>query len=291
MVLLSRDSNRRSVMLREFLGSSRERVDAALDAALPRASEPPSTLHESMRYAVFSGGKRLRPALAFAAAVAAGVEPGRATPVACAVELVHVCSLILDDLPALDDNAERRGQPAVHVAFGHATAILAANALLAEAFAQCSRLPDAPSAVAVGAGLAQAIGSRSLIGGEVDDLSFASSGGSLDDIESIHLRKTAPLFSFATWSGGVVGELDAVQLDRLRAVGCLYGQIFQLIDDLNDRDEDACSVLHLLTPVQVRERIRNLSTQGSRMIESFGPNGWALADLTGYLEELCAESL
>ena len=278
-----------STTLCDFLEASRERVDAALDSALPPESEPPSRLHGSMRYAVFSGGKRLRPALAFGAAVASGVEPERATPVACAVELIHTCSLVLDDLPALDDNAERRGQPAVHVAFDHATAILTASALLAEAFAQCARVSDPASAVTIGSGLAQAIGSRSLIGGEVDDLTFDSSADRLEDIMSIHLRKTAPLFSFALWSGGVVGDLDTVHLDRLRAIGRIYGLAFQLIDDLHDVDLDECSILHVLTPEQVRTRVRKLSMEASRMIESFGPDGWALAGLADYLDKLCAD--
>ena len=279
-----------SAKLCDFLAASRERVDAALDAALPAETEPPSELHRAMRHAVFSGGKRLRPALAFGAATAAGVDPERATPVACAVELVHACSLVLDDLPALDDNAERRGRPAVHVAFGHAAAILAANALLAEAFAQCTRLPDPAAAVAVGAGLARAIGSQTLIGGEVDDLAFAPSGASLEDITSIHLRKTAPLFSFAVWSGGIAGELDAAHLDRLRAMGCAYGLAFQLIDDLLDADLEECSVLHVLSPEQVRERIRALCMDAARAIEPFGSNGWALAGLIAYLESFCPGS-
>ncbi len=276
--------------LREFLASSRGRVDAALDAALPAETEPPEHLHRAMRHAVFSGGKRLRPALAFGAAVAAGVDPERATPVASAVELVHACSLVLDDLPALDDNAERRGRPAVHVAFGQATAILAASALLAEAFAQCTRLPSPAAAVAAGAGLARAVGSRTIIGGEVDDLAFAPSGASLEDITSIHLRKTAVLFRFAVWSGGVAGELDAARLDRLDAVGRAYGLAFQLIDDLLDADLAECSILHMLSPEQVRKRVSELSAEAARTIEPFGSNGWVLAGLVRHLEGRCPGS-
>lgn len=267
-----------------FLASSRERVDAALDAALPAETEPPAELHRAMRYAVFSGGKRLRPALAFGAAVAAGVDPLRATPVAAAVELIHACSLVLDDLPALDDDNVRRGQPTVHIAFGHATAILAGNALLAGAFGQCTRLADPAAAVAAGAGLARAVGSQTLIGGQVDDLAFAPSAASVEDITSIHLRKTAVLFRFAAWSGGVVGGLDATQLDRLDAFGRAYGLAFQLIDDLLDADLGECSILHVLSAEQVRERVRELLGEAARTIEPFGSNGWVLAGLTSHLE-------
>ena len=269
-----------------FLAASRKRVDAVLDAALPPETEPPAELHRAMRYAVFSGGKRLRPALAFGAAVAAGADPDRATPVAGAVEMIHACSLVLDDLPALDDDDVRRGRPTVHVAFGNATAILAGNALLTGAFAQCTRLPDPAAAVAAGAGLARAVGSRALIGGQVDDLAFSAAAASVDDITSIHLRKTAVLFRFAAWSGGVAGGLEGERLEGLDAFGRAYGLAFQIVDDLLDADLGECSILHVLSPEQARTRVRGLLAEAAREIEPFGPRGWALAGLTGHLEGL-----
>ena len=269
-----------------FLAASRKRVDAVLDAALPPETEPPAELHRAMRYAVFSGGKRLRSALAFGAAVAAGADPDRATPVAGAVEMIHACSLVLDDLPALDDDDVRRGRPTVHVAFGNATAILAGNALLTGAFAQCTRLPDPAAAVAAGAGLARAVGSRALIGGQVDDLAFSAAAASVDDITSIHLRKTAVLFRFAAWSGGVAGGLAGERLEGLDAFGRAYGLAFQIVDDLLDADLGECSILHVLSPEQARTRVRGLLAEAAREIEPFGPRGWALAGLTGHLEGL-----
>ncbi len=129
------------------------RVEEFLDKALPPAAEPPARLHEGMRYAVFSPGKRVRPALAFGTAIACGREPDLVLPLAAAVEMVHAYSLVHDDLPAMDDDDERRGRASVHVAFGEANGILIGDALLALAFEELAR-SDAPAPVL--AGLAQA---------------------------------------------------------------------------------------------------------------------------------------
>ena len=286
MLLREKKDGTDSTPLDAFLEVSRKRVDAVLDAALPPQTEPPEELHRAMRYAVFSGGQRLRPALAFAGAVAAGADPERAEPVAGAVELVHACSLVLDDLPALDDNNVRRERRAVHVTFGEATAILAANALLSGAFAQCTRLSDPAAAVAIVAGLARAVGSQAIIGGEVDDLAFAPAIATVEGITSIHLRKTAVLFRFAVWSGGFAGGLGTEQLARLDAFGQAYGLAFQIIDDLRDADLDECSILHALPPDEARDRARNLLARACSEIEPFGLDGWALAGFAGRLETL-----
>ena len=268
-----------------FLAASRERVDAQLDAALPQETAPPAQLHRAMRHAVFSGGKRLRPALAFAGAVAGGVDPARATPVAAAVELVHACSLVLDDLPALDDNDTRRGRPAVHAAFGEAIAILAGNALLSGAFAQCAGLGDPAAAQAVCARLARAVDSRAIIGGEVDDLAFTAAPAGIDDITAIHMRKTAVLFRFAVWSGGFTAGLGTEQLEQLDAFGHTYGLAFQIADDLRDAEEDECSVLRALSADQAAARARDLLARTRQAIANFGSHGWALAGLADRLEQ------
>ena len=270
--------------LEEFLAQSRERVDSDLRDSLPAETEPPAELHRAMRYAVFSGGKRLRPGLAFGAAVAAGADPECAIPVAGAVELVHAYSLVHDDLPALDDDDERRGRPTVHVAFGEATAILVGDSLLAEAFAQVARLPEPAAAAAASSGLARAAGSTALVGGQVDDLAFVPAEADLESVTSIHLRKTAALFRFAVWGGGVAAGLEAASLERLDGFGRAYGLAFQLADDLDDADLSECSILHVLSAEQARERARELLQRAVREIEPFGSNAWALAGLAKRLE-------
>lgn len=272
--------------LDEFVAASRKRVDSALDACLPAETQHPAELHRALRYAVFSGGKRLRPTLVFGAAIAGGADPEQAMPVAIATELIHTCSLVLDDLPAQDDNAVRRGQAAAHIAFGNATAILAGSALLAEAFAQCTRLPDPSACVAAGAGLTDAIGSRGLIGGQIDDLAFNPSNASLDDVAHIHLRKTAALFRFAAWSGGLTAGLSGERLDRLGAFGRDYGLAFQIVDDLLDENPRECSMLHVLSRQEARGRIRGLLDRAARETEVFGPDRWALAGLAHRMEDL-----
>jgi len=267
--------------LEQFLESSRALVDAALDAALPAETEPPTELHRAMRYAVFSGGKRLRPALAFGAAAAAGVDLRQAEPVAAAVELIHACSLVLDDLPSLDDDNVRRGRPSVHVTFGPATAILAGNALLANAFVQCTRLESPAAAVAAGAGLGRAIRSRGLIRGQIEDLAFTPAGASVADVTSIHLRKTAVLFRFAAWGGGVAAGLDGEPLERLGRYGRAYGLAFQIVDDLLDADLGECSILHVASEDEARQRVRNLLGEAARQVEAFGSRGWALGCCNG----------
>jgi farnesyl diphosphate synthase len=265
----------------DFLAASSARVDADLEKHLPAESEPPEALHRAMRYAVFSGGKRLRPALAYAAAIAGGAEPALADPIASAAELVHAYSLVHDDLPAMDDDALRRGRPTVHVRFGEATAILAGDALLTAAFAQLGREGAPPGATAR---LAEAAGSRALVGGQADDLGFERGAATLESVTSIHARKTAALFRFALWGGGAAAGLGAAGLARLDAFGLAYGLAFQLIDDLGDREREECSMLAVLEAGAVRERAASLCSGALRTAQGFGEPGWALAALAKALE-------
>jgi geranylgeranyl pyrophosphate synthase len=230
-----------------FLADSRTRVDRHLDAVLPPESEPPRQLHAAMRYAVFSGGKRLRPALAFGSALACGGALERVLPVAAAVELIHAYSLVHDDLPAMDDDAERRGRPTVHVRYGEATAILVGDALQAAAF-DCLAAGGAPPAI-VGR-LAQAAGSRGLVGGQEDDLTYDSKQAKVEQLTSIHERKTAALFRFAAWGAGSLLGAREPELRALDGFARHYGLAFQIVDDLRDADENECSMLRILSPTE-----------------------------------------
>src|SRR5262249_22327478 len=176
----------------DYLAAVLPRVERALEAALSRAGEPPARLHAAMRHLLFPGGKRLRPALALAAAEAVGGDVDAALPAAVAVELVHVYSLVHDDLPCMDDDVERRGRPTVHVAFDEATAVLAGDALLAAAFAALSEGAgegDAPRRVLAARDLARAAGAAGLVGGQIDDLAGAFDSAAA--VESVHARKSA----------------------------------------------------------------------------------------------------
>ena len=259
-----------------FLDECCARVDAQLDRSLPRADESPAILHEAMRYAVYSGGKRLRPALVFAAAHACKLAPERAAPLAAAVELVHTYSLVHDDLPAMDDDDLRRGRPTVHVKFGEANAILVGAALLAHAFEE---LAQAAAPIAVVGRLAQAAGSRALVGGQVDDLAFRPERADAALVRSIHERKTAALFRFCVWAPGVVAGRSARELESLDAYGLAYGLAFQLVDDLLDGGRDECSILLVSDEAGARARVREEVGRALEIADSFGAAGVFLRGL------------
>ena len=259
-----------------FVDECCARVDHELDRVLPSAGESPAVLHEAMRYAVYSGGKRLRPALVFAAAHACGLAPERAAPLAAAVELVHTYSLVHDDLPAMDDDDLRRGRPTVHVKFGEANAILVGDALLALAF---EVLAHAGVPAAVVGRLARAAGSRELVGGQVDDLAFRPEAANAALVGAIHERKTAALFRFCVWAPGVSAGRAVRELDSLDAFGLAYGLAFQMVDDLLDGGRDECSILLFADEAEVRERVRREVGRALEIADSFGPAGAFLRGL------------
>ncbi len=265
-----------------FLAQSRERIDKQLDGCLPPLDEPPASIHEAMRYALFSGGKRLRPAMAFAGALAAGADPDCALPAAAAVELVHTFSLVHDDLPAMDDDDERRGRRTVHVVWDEATAILAGNALFAEAFRQLAKA-GIPGALV--SRLAQVAGSRGLLGGQVDDLAFDAGAADLASVTRIHARKTAALFEFSAWSGGLLGGLEDPDLERLSAYGHAFGLAYQLVDDLFDAGTDECSILSVTGAANARRLAQSQIGLALAALEPLGPMSWALRGLAENLTQ------
>ncbi len=211
-----------------------ERTNAGLERLLPTASSGQSSLHDAMRYAVFNGGKRIRPLLSYAAAEALAIIPESVDAQAAAVELIHCYSLVHDDLPAMDDDDLRRGQPTVHRAFDEATAILAGDGLLTLAF-EALALADAPAGV-VGV-LAQAAGAHGMVGGQALDLSFESTRPDKAQLEQMFRQKTGALIRAAVEmpAASVVCSSDR---DRERAALVEYaeaiGLAFQIVDDLLD---------------------------------------------------------
>ena len=270
-------------------------VDAYLDGALPKASEPPERLHTAMRHLLFPGGKRLRPALAIAAAEAAGAPPERALPLAAAVELVHTYSLVHDDLPCMDDDDERRGRPTVHVAFGEAVAVLAGDALLAAAFETLARgAGEAPPEARLRAAgeLAIAAGSRALVGGQVDDLAFDLATADVAGVESIHRRKSAALIAASIVGGAGLGGASAALLEQLSAFGLAVGVAFQIADDLLDESQDGadaagaaaagCSLVPLVGAHAARARAEALLEGALRSLEHLGERAEPLRELARF---------
>ncbi len=225
------------MQLPAYLTAQRRRIDRALDAALPKETRKPPTIHRAMRYSLFAeGAKRLRPILCLAAAEACGGAAGAALPLACAVECVHTYSLIHDDLPAMDNDDFRRGRPTCHKVFGDGMAVLAGDALLTIAFELVARAQTWPryDLPALGKARAVAAGSLKLIAGQVADLEGEGKALDLAQLRFIHECKTAALLTTSIRFGAMSANADAATLRALTTFGRSLGLAFQVIDDILD---------------------------------------------------------
>ncbi len=226
----------RGEALRRFQEEWGPRVERAIDGMLPSADEPPCNLHAAMRYALFPGGKRLRPLLALVGCSAAGRDAERALPAAAGIECLHTYSLVHDDLPCMDDDALRRGRSTCHVVYGEATAMLVGDALLTLAFEAAATA----GALAVKE-LAIAAGSRGMVGGQMADLEAEGSAkiSGLEQVQWIHDRKTGALITGSLLVGASASlapgeELPPSFAHPLRRYGDCLGRAFQIADDCLD---------------------------------------------------------
>ncbi|MDX1609080.1 MAG: (2E,6E)-farnesyl diphosphate synthase [Halofilum sp. (in: g-proteobacteria)] len=229
------------------LARGRDRVNAALERWLPAAGAEPPRLSDAMRYAVLGDGKRLRPVLVYTTGEALGAAPERLDPPACAVELIHAYSLVHDDLPAMDDDDLRRGEPTCHRRFDEATAILAGDALQALAFElltaepYAQALPPAARSRMVAA-LAGASGVRGMAGGQAIDLAGCGQRLSLAQVERMHRFKTGALIQASVLLGALAAEAGDDQLARLETYGAAVGLAFQIVDDILDVTADTATL-------------------------------------------------
>lgn len=233
--------------LKSFMQECRTRIETALDARLPPEDKLPARLHQAMRYATLDGGKRLRPILTYATGQTLGVPLDVLDGPACAVEFIHVYSLIHDDLPAMDDDCLRRGRPTCHVQFDEATAILAGDALQALAFEVLAADPTLAvpprQRVAMIECLAKAVGSCGMVGGQAIDL--ASVGVSLDlpALELMHIHKTGALIRASVRLAVLAcPELDQTIAARLDHYAKCIGLAFQIRDDILDEESDTATL-------------------------------------------------
>ncbi len=225
----------------ELLEQWRARVEVALQAALPDPASSPQRLHQAMRHSVLGGGKRLRPLLVYAAGRCTGADIARLD--AAAVELVHAYSLVHDDLPAMDDDALRRGQPTTHIAFDEASAILAGDALQALAFELLAHA-DVDPGIAVGwlRSLSAAAGAAGMCGGQALDIAATGIGQDQAGLERMHGLKTGALIRSAVHMGALAGSDDAATLDGLDRFAELLGLAFQVRDDILDIEADSATL-------------------------------------------------
>jgi farnesyl diphosphate synthase len=214
------------------------RAEQALDHRLPPADQSPADLHRAMRYAVLGGGKRLRPLLVYAAAQALGEDGPQLDAAACAVELIHAYSLVHDDLPAMDDDALRRGRPTCHIVFGEAMAILAGDALQALAFEilaeDTTRQTSPETGMAMLRTLGRACGAEGMAGGQALDLAAVGQPLTLAQLEHMHACKTGALIRASVQLGALAAGGDADVLLALDEYASAVGLAFQVRDDILD---------------------------------------------------------
>jgi geranylgeranyl pyrophosphate synthase len=254
--------------LAAFLEEARVLVDAELDRRLRVSGDDPGKLREAMHYAATGPGKRLRPALVIAACEAFGAPRSHALAPAAAIEMLHAYTLVHDDLPAMDDDDERRGRPTVHVAYGEAIAILAGDGLLTEAFATLAELgPRAGEAVAV---LARRAGAHELLAGQAIDLTTPrETMRDLGAIERMHAAKTGALFAAAAELGAIAAGANRDGRDALARYGMAIGIAFQHADDRDDAEltEHASAAAERMRTL-CREALQAVQPLGSALLDS-----------------------
>lgn len=253
--------------LEAYLGDRRGRVNASLDQNLPAMEgEDPGRLKEGMRYAVLQGGKRMRPLLVIAACEAAGGSVEQALPACCALELVHAYSLVHDDLPAMDNDVERRGKPTVHVAFGEANAILIGDALITLAFELLARGTEGVARAAMAdavAILARHAGIGGMVGGQAEDLALGQDIGDIQVLERVHALKTGGLYAAAAALGALCAGADSERVKQLERLGLAFGIAFQHADDILDDDQERLRA-------KAVARVEDLVTECHRIAAPFG---------------------
>jgi geranylgeranyl diphosphate synthase type II len=231
-----------SIDVKSILQEGAAMTEMALEELLPSTETVPASIHGAMRHSTFAGGKRLRPVLAYQAAVTiAGALPVGIAKLGAALEMLHTYSLIHDDLPALDNDDLRRGKPTCHKAFGEAIAILAGDALQTRAFEVLASLDSPPAAtVQIIALVANAVGTvEGMIGGQVLDIESEHQKPTPELVQAIHGAKTGALIRVSVVAGGVFGGANPEDVERLTLFGSKAGLAFQIVDDVLDLTVDS----------------------------------------------------
>lgn len=263
----------------------RERFDARLVDLIRADEQTCRRLDEAMRYSLLAPGKRVRPLLAVLTALDFGHDPRPLLDFGCALELVHCASLMLDDLPCMDDARMRRGQPAAHVRFGEATTMLAAIALLNQAYAVIAASRSLPEGIRcrLVARLSQAVGTVGLISGQSRDLAERRAAMDSEGLARINQQKTGVLFELAVAGGGMIVNLPDVRLECLDRYAGRVGQAFQIADDLLDSrrhsnnsgkdcgaDRNKAGSVHQVGEAALRERLQAELAAADEELERLG---------------------
>ncbi len=251
--------------IERYLKGKKKVIDRELGKYLPSANVKPGIIHKAMRYAVFSGGKRIRPVFCIAAFEACGGKGKSILPVACGIELIHAYTLIHDDLPCMDDDNMRRGKPTCHKKFGEDVALLAGDALLTLGFGLLSLSGNSEIVGEV----SEAVGSRGTIGGQIVDILAASDKRqriSKKKIDYIVYNKTGKLFEAALVAGGMLKDVGRKKINSLRGFGRCIGFTFQLVDDLIDDD----GYVTFYGEDYARGKADSFTEKGKKLLDVFG---------------------
>ena len=291
----------RLARFRADMAGAATQVDGVLEQILPPAQGLHRRVVEAMRYAVFAGGKRLRPFLVLNCSRLFDVEPSRAARVAAAIEAVHTYSLVHDDLPCMDDDALRRGRPTTHVAFDEATAVLTGDGLQTLAFAILASPETHPSAEVrceLVARLAAAAGHDGMVGGQMIDMEAGERHLDFGEIVTLQQMKTGALFEFCCESGAILGGAGGEDFARLHSYARDIGLLFQITDDLldtlgstetagkktgKDAEQGKATLVATLGIEGAREEARKLAANAAAALENYGDNASSLRQLTDYL--------
>ena len=280
---------------RTWMAAIQGRTESALERLLPASATAPAHLHEAMRYATLGGGKRIRPLLCHAAGQLFAADAERLDIAACAVELIHVYSLVHDDLPCMDDDDLRRGKPTCHVEYGEATALLVGDALQSLAFQLLAEQGGNASMVAL---LAQAAGSRGMAGGQAIDLGAVGKTLTVEELEFMHIHKTGALIRAAVLLGAQMGDADGVAQKQLSRFANRLGLLFQVVDDILDAEASTATLgktagkdaaqnkptyVSLLGSARARELAGQLATEAKAVLTPFRAGGERLAELTDFI--------
>lgn len=284
-----------------WLSAQQQRMEVVLDEVLPPRMQP-RHLQEVMRYAVLNGGKRVRPMLVFAAGEIVAALPARLEKIAAAVELVHVYSLVHDDLPAMDDDILRRGKVTTHIKYDEASAVLAGDALQSCAFEILSEpglCASAAQQLELIRLLSHAIGARGMCGGQVLDLQAVGRTITLPELEMMHIMKTGALIRAAVLMGATCGQtLSAQEYSQLDHFARCIGLAFQVVDDIldaegstdqlgktagKDRDHDKPTYVSLLGLAAAREKAQMLYHEAMTSLAPFGRQAIRLEELASFI--------
>ena len=287
--------------LNESMKREAARADSVLERLLPPAQGDQARVCEAMRYAIFAGGKRLRPFLTLQGAALFGVPEERALRAAAAIEMLHTYSLVHDDLPCMDDDDLRRGRPTTHRQFDEATAVLAGDALLTLSFGVLADAETHPSGAVraeLVARLASAGGSGGMIGGQMMDILAPGRDYDMDGVILLQRMKTGALFEFSCEAGPILAEASGQDRHNLRAYARDLGLAFQIADDLidalgtaeqagkavrKDQDQGKATLISLYGVERARAEARRLAEQAAAVLSEYGPQADELRALPFFL--------